>query len=419
MRELALSEFGRRFAVSTGIGRLMEDLGEARRDSGLSMLGGGNPARVPGAVDWFRRFALELVEDDQRFASTLGLYDPPRGNRAFIEAVAELLRGCYGWDIGPGNVVLSPGSQAAFFILFNLFAGRFAEGGPRRVLLPLAPEYVGYAGLGLTAGIHHARRARIETIDDHLFKYHPELEDLDLSDGIGAICVSRPTNPTGNLLMAEEMAALDAAARRQGIPLIVDAAYGLPFPGIVFEDDLPAWNDNTVLCLSLSKLGLPAARTGIVIANEAICEAVARVQGTLFLAPGGIGPALTTELLRGGRILEFSRELIQPFYRARALKALGWLREALAGLPFRVHKPEGTFFLWVWFEGLPIPSHELYLRLKSRGVLVVPGESFFPGLEEDGWQHKRECIRINYGQDEAAVERGIGVLAKEVRALYG
>ena len=75
-------------------------------------------------------------------------------------------------------------------------------------------------------------------------------------------------------------------------------------------------------------------------------------------------------------------------------------------------------FLWLWFEGLPITTRELYNRLKARGVLVVPGEFFFFGLDEP-WRHRDECIRINYAHAPDDVRRGIRIIAEEVRRAYG
>jgi valine--pyruvate aminotransferase len=46
------------------------------------------------------------------------------------------------------------------------------------------------------------------------------------------ICVSRPTNPTGNVITDEELIKLDALANQHGIPLVIDNAYGVPFPGL-------------------------------------------------------------------------------------------------------------------------------------------------------------------------------------------
>ena len=74
-------------------------------------------------------------------------------------------------------------------------------------------------------------------------------------------------------------------------------------------------------------------------------------------------------------------------------------------------------FLWLWFKDLPITSNELYKRLKGKGLIVVSGHYFFPGLEQE-WQHKNECIRLNYAQDSDVVEKGISILADTINALY-
>lgn len=270
------------------------------------------------------------------------------------------------------------------FVLFNLFAGRFADGRHKHIQLPLVPEYIGYREIGLSEGLFHAQRPAIELLPDKLFKYRVDFVRLSLDASAGAICVSRPTNPTGNVLSDEEVRQLDALARRQGIPLIIDGAYGTPFPQMIFSDATPHWNDNTVVVLSLSKLGLPGLRTGIIVAREEIIEAFTRANTILSLACGSTGPALATDLLRDGEMLRLSRELIRPFYRDKAARTLDGFRAALGDLPCRIHKPEGAMFLWLWFEALPGGSQALYERLKQRGVLVVPDRISFPGWRANG-----------------------------------
>jgi len=78
-------------------------------------------------------------------------------------------------------------------------------------------------------------------------------------------------------------------------------------------------------------------------------------------------------------------------------------------------------FLLLWLEGCPVDSQRLYERLKSKGVLVVPGHHFFLGLdkpEDREWLHRDECIRITYSQDPAQVEKGLAIIAEEVRSAY-
>ena len=78
------------------------------------------------------------------------------------------------------------------------------------------------------------------------------MEWLVVDDDIGAIAVSRPTNPTGNVLSDSEIAKLRALARSHGVPLILDSAYGAPFPNIVFPEITTDWDENTILCVSVA-----------------------------------------------------------------------------------------------------------------------------------------------------------------------
>ena len=93
------------------------------------------------------------------------------------------------------------------------------------------------------------------------------------------------------------------------------------------------------------------------------------------------------------------------------------IRRDLAGCPFAIHRPEGAIFLWLWFPGLPISSAELYERLKRRGVLIIPGHYFFPGLDEP-WEHTSQCIRVTCSQDQTAVDQGLDIIAEEVKRAY-
>jgi valine--pyruvate aminotransferase len=415
---MRVSKFGQKIAVQSGIGVLMDDLGSALRSADqVFMLGGGNPAHIPDVERHFRRAMTAMLEDGDRFERAIGNYDPPRGNAEFIEAVAALLHEQFGWSIGPQHIALTNGSQSAFFILFNLFAGPHADGLCRKVLFPLTPEYIGYCDVGLTPDLFVSHKPRIEHLDEHLFKYRIDFDRLAIEDDIGAVCVSRPTNPTGNVLTTVELERLSDLARARGVPLIIDNAYGTPFPNIIFSDAEPIWNENTIVCMSLSKLGLPATRTGVVIASEAIAEMVARVNAVMSLAPGSMGTAIATELVRSGQILRLSRDVIRPFYQAKAHQALDLVRERFADTPYHVHRPEGAFFMWLWFPDLPITCQQLYERLKARNVLVLPGHYFFPGLSEP-WPHAQECLRVSYAQAEATVATGIAAIAEEVARAY-
>ena len=416
-----LSAFGRRLTSESGTRSLMDDLGAIAAAGGEIMnLGGGNPSLIPAAEMVFRVRMQALMQQDGSFERAIGTYDAPEGDRRFARALAGLLRREQGWDVTERNIALTNGSQSAFIALFNLLAGPAPGedgGGPRapRILLPLSPEYIGYADAGLSPGMLAARRSTITELGDKLFKYGVDFEGVEAVEDVAAICVSRPTNPTGNVVTDEELARLGSIARARGVPLVVDNAYGLPFPAIVHGEATPTWDENTVLCMSLSKLGLPGLRTGIVLANEEIIAALAAVNAIFCLAPGSLGPAVATDLVESGDVLALARDVIRPHYAERAERAVDILREGLDGCNIRIHRPEGAFFLWLWMPGLPITNAVLYERLKARNVVVVSGQHFFPGLEDDDWPHKHECIRISYADDWSRIERGLAIIVEEVR----
>ena len=92
------------------------------------MLGGGNPAHIAEVQAFFRARMQRLLDTPAEFARVVGDYDPPQGNKAFLTALAGLLNREYGWGLSADNVALTAGSQSAFFLLFNMFAGEFAGG---------------------------------------------------------------------------------------------------------------------------------------------------------------------------------------------------------------------------------------------------------------------------------------------------
>lgn len=419
---LNLSKIGGRLSGHSGIVELMDDLGAALAGGAadMLMLGGGNPAHIPKVQAVWRERLREIVANEAYCDRMLGNYDGPAGSPQFRQSFAKCLRDLYGWDVGPENIAVTCGGQTAFFFLFALLAGDMPGGRRRRILLPITPEYIGYADQGLVEGVFTSHRPRIDQTGEHAFKYRIDFDTLEVGDDIAAICVSRPTNPTGNVLTDEEVSRLAELAADRDIPLLVDNAYGEPFPGAVFEPIEPVWNPGIVMTFSLSKVGLPGTRTGIVLADEEIVQRIRSMTGIVGLANNNIGQAIVEPMLASGRLRELARDVIRPFYVAKSRTAQAVLAEHFADdFPYLVHRSEGAFFLWLWFPELPITSRELYERLKRRGVLVVPGEYFFYGVDDNqDWPHQRHCIRVTFSQAEDTVARGIEIIADELRRLH-
>lgn len=421
MTGMEFSDFGTKLSSHSGILQLMDDIARPLPDGvKCRPLGGGNPARVPQVEKAYREEMEKILSSGEDFENLLAHYDSPQGRVSFLEMAASFFRKKYGWPVTAENLALTNGSQSAMFYLFNLFSGT-TGGRKKTVLFPLMPEYIGYADQGIEEGTFVSIPSKFHTFDDRTFKYDLDVEAvskyLDEHDEVGAMAVSRPTNPSGNVLTDAEIKALCELAHKHSIPLIIDNAYGLPFPDIIFTDDAqPVWNEDIILSMSLSKIGLPSIRTGIVIARPEIAKAVGNINAIAALATGSFGPALAHDLLESGRLVELASTVVRPFYKAKADRVEELIRKYFDGTDYWLHRIEGSIFCWLWLPSLRIPTLEFYSILMDEGVVTVPGEYFFFGGETPyPHEHYDKCLRLNYSGDEKLVEEGIEIIARKYR----
>ena len=423
---MEFTDFGNKLSSHSGILQLMDDIAKPLPDGVRPKpLGGGNPARIEAVEKAYRAELEALLSDGDKFEDVICHYDSPQGRVGFLETVAAFFRENYGWNITADNVAVTNGSQSAMFYLFNLFSGKAGERG-KTLLFPLMPEYIGYADQGIETGTFVSVPSKCEYYSDRTFKYTLDADAVEAylaeHPEVGAIAVSRPTNPSGNVLRDSEIKHLASLAHKYSIPLIVDNAYGLPFPDIVFADDAqPLWNEDIVLSMSLSKIGLPSIRTGIVIAREEIVKAVGNMNAIAALATGSMGPVLAENLLRTGELTRLASEVVRPFYKAKAERMESLIREHFEGTEYYLHRIEGSIFCWIYLPGLKISALEFYAELMKDGVVTVPGEYFFFGSEEQKaggcypHPHYDKCLRLNYSGDDELIAEGIAIIAKRYR----
>ena len=404
--------------------RLMNDIAEAFSSGRpVYMLGGGNPGRVAAVGECFTREFLRFLEGGD-FAALIGNYSSPQGEGKIREALCSIMNRHYGWSIEPANVALTNGSQSLYYGLLKFLSGDGGPGEVRPILFPKAPEYIGYLEL-ISERASRAARPNIELIGDQLFKYHLDFAAIEaVADrceaGISAICVSSPNNPSGDVVPLADMRKLDDFARSRGVPLIIDNAYGAPFPSLIYNGGPtePYYSDNSILTMSLSKVGAAGLRTGFVVAGADTIRQVAEYNAIQCLAPGSMAMPLA-DLISSGGLSQLAIEEIRPFYQRKRDLCSDLLQREFTGYPVRWHKPEGAFFMWIWFQHLPIAATELYQQLKKRDVIIVPGGHFQPASPGSEQQHCNQCIRLSYStSNESELSAGIAILAEEVRRLY-
>lgn len=212
-------------------------------------------------------------------------------------------------------------------------------------------------------------------------------------------CVPTLDNPTTATMPADRREALVAAARRHGVAIIEDDAYGAlpseaPAPLATLAPDL-TWH-----VASLSKCATPALRVAYVAAPDldATLRLAAELRATSLMAPP-LMAALASQWALDGTLDEVAAA-IRRENEARQRLA----REVLAGADFDAH-PQGHH-LWL---RLPEPWRraEFVAQARRSGLSIVASDAFAVVPSPP------EAVRVSLGvaRDRAVLERALRLLA--------
>ncbi|MBD2122922.1 valine--pyruvate transaminase [Trichocoleus sp. FACHB-262] len=416
-----LTQFGAQMSQLTGVRAIMKDIIETlRAGAGQEFinLSAGNPVILPEVEQLWRDCTAELLASNE-YGEVVCRYGSSQGYQPLIEAIAQDFNQRYGLKLSDRNILITPGSQALYFYAANAFGGYTTSGNLKQIVLPLSPDYTGYGGVTLIPEALVAYKPALDIdASAHRFKYRPDFSQLEINETTGFVLFSRPCNPTGNVLTDEEVQKIAALATPHNVPVLIDSAYASPFPALNFTDMTPAFGDNIVHCMSLSKAGLPGERVGIAIGDEQVIRVLESFQTNLCIHSSRYGQAIAARAIASGALAEISTQVIRPYYQEKFTVVETSLDQAMPQeIPWLLHRGEGAIFAWLWLQDLPLTDWEFYQRLKQVGVIVVPGSSFFPGLRED-WPHKQQCIRISLTASNEEIAIGMQRLAKVVAEVY-
>lgn len=201
------------------------------------------------------------------------------------------------------------------------------------------------------------------------------LPDPSAASRIRLLWLNSPSNPTGEVLTAEQMAAIVRWARERGIVVASDECYAL-LPWTV--DEVPSVLDprvnggslDGVLCVySLSKQSNLAGYRAAFVAGDPslVGELLAVRKQAGMMLPAPIQAAMTVALGDDDAVAA-QRET----YRAR--RAI--LEPALRGAGGAIHGSQAGLYLWTTFDEDAMSSVD---RLAALGILVAPGMFYGEG----------------------------------------
>ncbi len=236
------------------------------------------------------------------------------------------------------------------------------------------------------------------------------------ADELPALAYAIPSfqNPTGHCYDAAERAALAHACDTLGVPLFEDD----PYRDLAYDDC-----ERTPVCArlerapwiyqgSFSKTLAPGLRLGFMVASPELVPLLLRLKQAADLHSNRVSQHLVLAQLRSpGRAERMAR--VVDGYRRKRDRFAEALHRHFADLATWETPPGGLFF---WLDLVaPLDTRDLLSEAIDRGVAFMPGELFYADKAP-----AHGTMRLNFSHaDEAAIERGLGMLADLVRARIG
>lgn len=313
---------------------------------------------------------MEPVEgarmEDLRESEHPGLhrYTEPQGSRALIDAVVDKVRAVNGLPIERSNVLISAGATGALGAAVGMLA---SPGEEILILSPFWPLIRGIVQAFRATAVEVPFYGRVRSPQEAIGAIQPYISPRTVG-----IYVSSPSNPTGLVLPADQLAAIAELAAREDLWILSDEVY----EDYVYRGEHCSIArfapERTLSAFSFSKAyGMAGNRTGYLIGpTDALMSCRKVSTHTFYSAPTAGQLAGLRALQGGGAWLQSARASYQQ---------AGDDAADVLGLP----RPEGSTFLFLDLSHL-LDERGVFGFLEDAlddGLVLAPGPSFGRGYE--------------------------------------
>lgn len=329
-------------------------------------------------------------------------YTPAAGLPALREAIAAKTLRDSGYEVSPGDVLVTNGGKQA---VFQAFAALLDPGD--EVLLP-APYWTTYPeAIRLAGGVPVEVFAGVDQ------GYLVTVEQLEAArtPRTKILLFNSPSNPTGAVYSPEQTAEIGRWALEHGVWVVTDEIYEhLTYDHAVFTPVVrvvPELADTTIVLNGVAKTyAMTGWRVGWIIGPRDVIAAATNLQSHLTSNVANVSQRAAITALTGD--LAAVEEMRSAFDRRR--RTIVEMLGAIDGV--EVPAPQGAFYAYPSVEGLlgrtirgvtPRTSAELAsLILDEVEVAVVPGEAFGPS----------GFLRLSYALADADLVEGVSRLQR-------
>lgn len=316
--------------------------------------------------------------------------------RALIEQyLAERFRVHY----KPEQMLVTVGASEALDLAFRALLNPGDE-----VLIP-APSYVSYEpGVRFAHGVS----VPIVTEEQDDFVIRPENIERAITPKTKLLVIPYPNNPTGAVLSAEDIVAIQSVALKHDLFVIADEIYAELTYGRDHVSFAEGFEDRTLLINGFSKaFAMTGWRLGYAAGPKPVIDAMLKIhQYTMLCAPimsqKAGEEALRTEMHKNYYQV---REMVRNYNRRRV-----FVVQSFRDMGFFCFEPRGAFYAFPNITKTGLSSEEFCRRLiMEQHVACVPGTAF--GASGEGF------IRCSYATSMENLEEAMRRIRTFVASL--
>ncbi|MGC0312147.1 pyridoxal phosphate-dependent aminotransferase [Kitasatospora acidiphila] len=323
-------------------------------------------------------------------------YPPGPGIPELRAAIAEHQQRFYGLTYDPDTEVLvTAGATEA------IAASLLALLEPGDEVIAFEPFYDSYAACIAMAG---ATRVPLTLRQP---EFRPDLDELRslITPRTRLLLINTPHNPTGLVLNRDELAAIAQLAVEHDLLVITDEVYEhLVFAGTHHPlAALPGMRERTVSISSAGKtFSFTGWKVGWVTATPELVAAVRTAKQYLTYVSAGPFQYAVADALR-------LPDSYFADFRADLLRKRDLLADGLSAAGFRVHQPEGTYFITTDITPLGEKDGIEFCRtLPERcGVVAIPNVVFYDNTEVG-----RSLVRFTFCKKDEVLQEAVSRLQR-------
>ena len=303
------------------------------------------------------------------------------------DAVAAFYAKRYGVTISRERILITPGASGGLTLLANLLVS------PGDGVLLSDPAYP------CVRNFIQLMNAQPQLVPVGMAEnFQPTLELLQQyrRENTTGVWLASPSNPTGTILERDDLTALCAWARENGLHVLVDEIYH----GLHYVDDLPTALeiDSSVFVVnSFSKyFGMTGWRLGWIVVPDAFVEYANILAQNLYISASSIA--------QYAALAAFTDEAMAIFEQRRQAfrERRDFLTQALRQMGFQLSDNiQGAFYIYADISKFSDDCEQFcHDILEQHGVAITPGTDF-------GDYNSRNFVRIAFTTDMENLQLGV------------